>query len=68
MVSWYASTIGDNLNLVNDNFAHAFSKDDMDDFQVLDDNASCNESARNLVDNSGAPDKSVLDLYKEMMK
>jgi hypothetical protein len=59
------STIGNNLCLVNDNFAHVFSKDDEDDFQVLDDNTSCNEAARNLVDNNGAPDVCVLDLYKK---
>ena len=61
-------TIGDNLGLVNDDLADVFSGDDEDDFQVLDDNASCNEAARNHVDDDGAPDRCVLDLYKEMLE
>jgi hypothetical protein len=56
------------LGLVNEDLADVFSGDDEDDFQVLDDNASCNEAARNHVDDDGAPDRCVLDLYKEMLE
>ncbi len=51
-------TFGDDLGLVNDDFADVFSGDDevcKVDFQVLDDNASCNEAACNHVNNNGAP-------------
>ena len=64
------STIGDKSGLVEvEAHVDVMPGDDEDDFQLFDDTLPCNEAAHNQhIDNEDAPDRCVLELYKEMQE